>query len=52
MYSACEEHIDLAMDIVIDEHEAAPIIEKYTAEETLSTVCNFCAEPAIYQISK
>ncbi|WP_245308284.1 CxxH/CxxC protein [Halalkalibacter urbisdiaboli] len=52
MYHACEEHIELAMDIIIDEHEAAPIIEKYTEEKSLSTVCSFCEKPAIYHISK
>ncbi|WP_017725832.1 CxxH/CxxC protein [Halalkalibacterium ligniniphilum] len=52
MYVSCEEHIDLAMDIIIDEHEAAPVIEMIPAKEQLSTSCSFCEKPANYRISK
>ncbi|MCT8139999.1 CxxH/CxxC protein [Anaerobacillus sp. CMMVII] len=51
MYYCCEEHVDLAIDIVVDERELAPIMEKIDPEKKLSTTCNFCTEKAIYQIS-
>jgi CxxH/CxxC protein (TIGR04129 family) len=52
MEFACEEHIELAMDIVVDEYEAAPIIEKVREEEQLSTTCSYCEKPAVYTIAK
>ncbi len=44
----CLEHIELAMEMYIDEHEEAPILEMLTEEEKLSTACEFCKEAAIY----
>ncbi|RXJ02806.1 CxxH/CxxC protein [Anaerobacillus alkaliphilus] len=51
MYYCCEEHVDLALDIVVDETELAPVMEKLEQEIQLSTVCNFCDQQAIYKIS-
>lgn len=51
MYYACEEHIELALDVVVDEKEAAPIINKLTDEQTLSTTCSFCKNKATYSIT-
>lgn len=50
MYYACQEHIELALDIVVDEQQLAPIIEKITDEQALSTMCSFCESVAIYSI--
>ncbi len=52
MLYACEEHIELAMDVIVDEHEAAPIIEKTDQETQISTTCSFCEKTAIYSIAK
>ncbi len=51
MYYCCENHIELAIDMIVDEEEVAPIMEKLELEEQLSTVCNYCTEKAIYKIS-
>lgn len=51
MYYCCEDHVDLALDIIVDEKELAPIMEKLDQEKQLSTTCNFCTEQAIYKIS-
>ncbi|OMP66422.1 CxxH/CxxC protein [Domibacillus epiphyticus] len=40
----CSEHVELALDIAVDENETAPVIEK-TDEET---ACEFCERVAIY----
>ncbi len=50
MYYACQEHIELALDVVVDEQELAPIIDKLTDEQILSTKCSFCENEAIYSI--
>ncbi|OIJ17032.1 CxxH/CxxC protein [Anaerobacillus alkalidiazotrophicus] len=51
MYYCCENHVELAMDIVVDEQEVAPVLEKIEAKNELSTTCHFCTDKAIYKIS-
>lgn len=51
MYYCCEDHVELALDIVVDENELAPILEKLEPEKQLSTHCHFCSQQAIYRIS-
>lgn len=48
MIAACEEHIELALDVAVDEWEAAPIVEK--TKETHS--CQFCEQQAMYTVTK
>ncbi|MDV2887390.1 CxxH/CxxC protein [Alkalihalophilus pseudofirmus] len=52
MEFACDEHIEVAMDVVVDEYEAAPIIEKLNEADQLSTMCSYCKKPAVYSITK
>jgi CxxH/CxxC protein (TIGR04129 family) len=42
--ACCLEHIQLALDIAVDEYETAPVMKK--TEEPVS--CEFCQNPAIY----
>ncbi len=49
MIKCCEEHIELALDIVVDEHEVAPIMTKIE-DENLSTTCEFCQNKATYVV--
>lgn len=49
MIKCCEEHIELALDIVVDEHEVAPIMTKIE-DENLSTTCEFCQNKAVYVV--
>ncbi|MGM0877064.1 MAG: CxxH/CxxC protein [Bacillota bacterium] len=44
----CEEHIELAIDMYVDEKELAPEIEKLNKNSKLSTICELCTNPAIY----
>ncbi|WP_332632452.1 CxxH/CxxC protein [Halalkalibacter flavus] len=51
MYYACNEHIEVAIDMVVDEEELAPVVEKVeTSKEPLSTSCSFCDSAAIYSV--
>ncbi|MCM2676420.1 CxxH/CxxC protein [Alkalicoccobacillus plakortidis] len=52
MYYACDEHIELALDVVVDENEVFPVMEKLTQEQALSTTCSFCEKQAIYSVTK
>lgn len=51
MINACDEHIDVAIDTIVDEHEIAPEIKVLTEEEKLSTTCEYCQKEAIYVVS-
>ena len=51
MYFCCEEHVDLALDIIVDDTELAPVMEKISEENQVSTTCHFCTEKALYKIS-
>lgn len=48
-YHACLEHVEEAMDHIIDESELAPVLEEVNKED-LSTSCSFCSEKALYII--
>lgn len=50
LYTVCEEHVDEALDTVVDEEDKIPMFEHLTDEEKLSTECNFCKAPAKYKI--
>ncbi|KQL57304.1 hypothetical protein AN965_07260 [Alkalicoccobacillus plakortidis] len=48
MIAACEEHIELALDVAVDEWETAPIVEQAKEPRT----CQFCEEKAVYTLTK
>jgi CxxH/CxxC protein (TIGR04129 family) len=48
MIKCCEEHIDLAIDMYVDEYELAPEINKIEGNTDLSTSCEYCQNRAIY----
>ncbi len=50
MYYACDEHVELALDVVIDECEKAPTLKKLSENEQISTTCHFCKRGATYEI--
>ncbi|WP_132747407.1 CxxH/CxxC protein [Scopulibacillus darangshiensis] len=47
----CLEHVELALDIIVDECETAPMMKALLNEEQLSTTCEFCDKPAIYLVT-
>ena len=48
----CEEHVELALDVAVDETEHFPVLEKVENEtEKLSTECEYCKNNAIYMVS-
>ena len=49
MIYCCEDHVELALDMVVDEHETFPILEK-VAVDKLSTGCEFCQNTAVYVV--
>jgi CxxH/CxxC protein (TIGR04129 family) len=47
----CKEHAELAIDIIVDEFETAPVVELLTEKDELSTTCEYCNEPGVYKVS-
>ncbi|WP_110114486.1 CxxH/CxxC protein [Bacillus sp. CGMCC 1.16541] len=45
----CEEHVELALDVAVDEIELAPVFEKIEPEQQSST-CEYCESNAIYVV--
>ncbi|MFT4414557.1 CxxH/CxxC protein [Fredinandcohnia humi] len=50
MIKCCEEHVELALDIIVDEHEVPPTMTKIEGENELSTTCEFCQNRAVYVV--
>ncbi|MCD7035318.1 CxxH/CxxC protein [Metabacillus sp. GX 13764] len=44
----CDEHVELAIDIYVDENELAPEIIKIDQNAELPTTCEYCENPAVY----
>lgn len=47
-FYACNEHVEEAIDHIVDECETAPQLEK--VEERLAQ-CSFCQDQVVYKIS-
>ncbi len=43
----CNQHVDKAMDVVVDEHETFPTFE----EADISTDCEYCEDKAVYMVA-
>ncbi|MBB5174750.1 CxxH/CxxC protein [Texcoconibacillus texcoconensis] len=51
MYYSCKEHVEEAIDEVVDRYGVAPKIEELSNTDHLSTTCSFCEEAANYKVS-
>lgn len=51
MIYCCAEHVDIAIDTIVNEHETFPILEQVSEEEKLSTACEYCKNTAIYMVA-
>ncbi|MCA1032276.1 CxxH/CxxC protein [Bacillus timonensis] len=50
MIKCCLEHIELALEMIVDQYEVAPDMKELQGEEKLSTTCEFCQNNAIYVV--
>ncbi len=51
MIYCCDEHVELAIDVIVDEYEVAPNMKQLTSEEKLSTTCEYCGNNPTYIVS-
>ncbi|NMD72064.1 CxxH/CxxC protein [Bacillus sp. DNRA2] len=50
MIYCCEEHVELALDVIVDDYYTAPKLEKID-EEKISTTCEYCRNMAVYVVA-
>lgn len=50
MIYCCEEHVELALDVIVDDYFTAPKLEKID-EEKISTTCEYCRNMAVYVVA-
>lgn len=51
MIYCCDEHINIALDQIVDEYEVAPDFKKLTSGMELSTTCEYCTKDATYLVT-
>ena len=51
MIYCCKEHVELALDIIVDEYETAPVLNEIKNGGELSTPCEYCKETAAYIVA-
>ncbi|MDP4084644.1 MAG: CxxH/CxxC protein [Bacillota bacterium] len=47
MIYSCDEHVDIALDTIVDEYETFPILTKLDGDNLLTT-CEYCDKRATY----
>ncbi len=54
MLYVCEEHLEIAMDEIVDDYEKAPELltleQAGLADERPARVCGYCEQPAQYTV--
>ncbi|PSL45910.1 CxxH/CxxC protein (TIGR04129 family) [Salsuginibacillus halophilus] len=51
MILSCSEHVDNALDDIVDTYGEFPVLEEVTSENADKT-CNFCTERPVYEIER
>ncbi len=50
MMNCCQDHVELALDMIVDEYEKFPLLEQIDETEEVPT-CKFCEKLATYRVS-
>ncbi|MFC3886327.1 CxxH/CxxC protein [Bacillus songklensis] len=45
----CKEHVELALDIIVDETEMVPVLEE-VPEKDIHITCGYCSKEATYVV--
>lgn len=51
MIYCCKEHVELALDVIVDEYGEPPVLELIKRKEELSTTCEYCQNNAAYIVA-
>ncbi|MEQ6376366.1 CxxH/CxxC protein [Bacillaceae bacterium S4-13-58] len=47
----CNDHVELALDKIVDEYETFPTLEKVDNSSSLSTTCEYCGNKPTYIVA-
>lgn len=47
----CKSHVEHGLDVFVAETESYPILTELSNDEKLSTICDYCEEPALYLVA-
>lgn len=50
MIYCCKEHVELALDVVVDDFETFPILTEVPVDKTPKS-CEYCGQPAAYIVA-
>ncbi|EIJ80184.1 hypothetical protein PB1_07482 [Bacillus methanolicus PB1] len=51
MIYCCEEHVEVGLDVIVDEYETAPVLTKFSDEKRLLITCGYCEKSAVYIVA-
>ncbi|WHY77608.1 CxxH/CxxC protein [Neobacillus sp. WH10] len=50
MIYSCEEHIEIALDDIVDQYQTYPVLSKIPVDKS-STSCEYCEKQAVYMVA-
>ena len=50
MIYSCEEHVDIALDDIVDQYQTYPVLSQVPVDNS-STTCEYCEKRAVYMVA-
>ncbi|QIZ05916.1 CxxH/CxxC protein [Priestia megaterium] len=50
MIYCCEEHVDIALDDIVDQYQTYPVLSQIPVDKS-STGCEYCEKQAVYMVA-
>jgi CxxH/CxxC protein (TIGR04129 family) len=50
MIFSCEEHVEIALDDIVDQFQTYPVLSQVPVDKS-STGCEYCEKPAVYMVA-
>ena len=50
MIYSCEEHIDIALDDIVDKYQTYPVLSQISVDKQAET-CEYCENQAVYMVA-
>jgi CxxH/CxxC protein (TIGR04129 family) len=51
MIYCCEDHVELALDVIVDDYFVAPKLEKIEDPGKAESGCEYCGKLAVYMVA-
>jgi len=50
MIYSCEEHVDIALDDIVDKYQTYPVLSQVSVDKP-TTSCEYCEKRAVYMVA-